>query len=188
MQRTTTLEARAYNILGWLAIRDAIMKKHIVGYASLLFIVGFVLGGYVFIDARPHALIKPEVCLGNCGPMPPILGLLMQLGVKLAPKFIPFVVAESKLCIAIDSPTPEAQVDVLFFPRRGIRHSLDLREGDAEYIVDCYALMHRVALQRGIKGWLVFSNGPGLQQVSYLHFHLLGQTENGLPPASQTNG
>lgn len=152
-------------------------KKLLAGFALLL--AGFVLGGFAFTDTQSRNLLKVEDCRGRCGPGPQVAGLLTLIGVKLAPDYLPNVVAESPQCFAVISPTPETPVDILFFPKRDMKHLLDLdiSRGDQDYILGCYALMRKVIADRGIQSWLVYSNGPGLQKVAYLHFHLLAQSE-----------
>lgn len=151
------------------------LKKLLVGLALLF--TGFVLGGVAFTNTQSRNLLGIADCQGKCGAGPQVAGLLTLIGVKLTPGFLPNVVAESEQCFAITSPTPETPVDILFFPKRDMTHLLDIGQGDEDYVLGCFALMRKVVADRGIKSWLVYSNGPGLQRVAYLHFHLLAQSE-----------
>ena len=73
----------------------------------------------------------------------------------------------------IRSPRPEARVDLVFFPLRDMRDLLDLSVADQPALADCLALMRRVATEQKLGTWKIVSNGPGYQEVSYLHFHLM---------------
>jgi len=143
----------------------------------LLFWAGFGCGAASFIrtQSRPLPAISQcastEICLTD----PEVLGLITSVGLHLVPGFMPDIVARSPECVAIRNPKPEARVDLVFFPTRDLRNLLDLAPGDEKYVVGCFALMQKVADERGIRNWRIVSNGPGIQEIAYLHFHLLQQ-------------
>ena len=143
----------------------------------LLFAAGFTCGALSFVQtqARPlpalHQCDSTEECLTD----PEVLGLITSAGLHLAPGLMPDIVARSKECVGIRSPKPEAHIDLVFFPTRDLRNLLDLAPGDEPYVMGCIALMRKVADERGMHDWRVFSNGPGKQEIAYLHFHLVQQ-------------
>jgi hypothetical protein len=146
----------------------------ILGYL-LLFGAGFACGGLSFVQtqARPlpeiHRCESVEDCLTN----PQVLGLLTSAGLHLAPGATPDIVARSPECVGISNPKPEGRIDLVFFPTRDMRNLLDIAPGDEKYLMGCIALMRKVADERGMHNWKILSNGPGVQEIAYLHFHLI---------------
>jgi hypothetical protein len=145
--------------------------------ALLLFLAGFACGAAVFvrIQARPLPPLAECGRDGECLTDPQLLGLLASVGLRLAPGLMPDVVGRSPHCVGINSPQPDARVDLVFFPTSDIRNLLDVTAGDAPQLMDCFALMRKVAEERNLGDWQVVTNGPGRQKVAYLHFHLLVQ-------------
>jgi hypothetical protein len=143
----------------------------------LLFLAGFGLGGYAFVDTRARPLPLPgRDCNSvlDCATDVDLMGLMVSSGLHLAPGFMPHLVGRNQHCVGIVSPRPEAPIDLVFFPLKDIRNILEVAPGDEAVLMDCFALMRQVAQERHLKDWQVLSNGPGQQTIGYLHFHLFG--------------
>lgn len=142
---------------------------------ALIFLTGFICGAATFVRTQARPLPPVSECRedGNCLTDPQLLGLLTSVGLHLAPGLMPDVVGRSRHCVGISSPRPEAKVDLVFFPTRDMRNLLDLTPADAPQLMDCFALMRRVADERGLDNWKIVTNGPGQQTIAYLHFHLM---------------
>ena len=151
------------------------MKPTTLLAICLIFAAGFGCGAATFIrtQARPLPPVRecrsPEECLTD----KQVLGLVASAGLHLAPGLLPHIVAQSRVCVGIDSPRKDAPVDLVFFPRRDVRNVLDIDPEDEPYVMGCFALMRQVADQRGLRDWRVMTNGPGQQDIAYLHFHLM---------------
>lgn len=146
----------------------------------LLFLAGFGLGGYAFVQTQARPVPLPgRDCASvlDCATDVDLMGLLVSSGLHMAPGFMPKLVARSQHCVGIVSPRPEAPIDLVFFPLKDIRNILEVAPGDEPALMDCFALMHQVAQRRGLKDWQVLSNGPGQQTIAYLHFHLFAWGE-----------
>ena len=141
----------------------------------LIFGSGFGLGAASFVrtQARPLPVVHQCESTEDCVMDPHLLGLITSTWLHLAPGRTPNIVARSKECIAIQNPKPAEGNDVVFFPTRDMRNLLDLTPADEPYIIGCIALMRQVADQRHLDNWKVLSNGPGSQEIDYLHFHLI---------------
>lgn len=141
----------------------------------LLVGLGYAGGAVSFVDtqARPlpdiHKCAPTDECLTD----PEVLGLMTSVWLHLAPGSTPNIVARSKECVAIRSPKPAAYVDLVFFPTHDIRNLLEMAPGDEKYALGCIDLMRQVAGERGMRNWRIVSNGPGKQEIAYLHFHLI---------------
>jgi hypothetical protein len=142
-----------------------------------LFLAGFVCGAASFIGTQSRPVLFPRRCEpgGRCISDAEVLGLLTSAGLHVAPGLMPDIIARSADCVGIRSPRPEARVDLVFFPLRDMRDLLDLAPGDEPYLSDCFALMRDVAHKQGLHDWKVVTNGPGQQEIAYLHFHLIVQ-------------
>lgn len=141
----------------------------------LLVGIGFACGAASFVrtQARPPPVVSRCESTEDCLTDPEVLGLITSVGLHLAPGFMPDIVARSRECVAIRSPRPEARVDLVFFPTRDLRDLLDMAPGDEKYTLGCIALMRQVVDEHHIINWRIFSNGPGRQEIAYLHFHLI---------------
>jgi hypothetical protein len=139
----------------------------------LVFVAGFACGGFSFVDTQARPLPPLNVCQVHCLANPQLLGLLTSAGLHLAPGLMPDLVAKSDDCVAMSSPQPEANVDLVFFPLHDARNLLEAGPEDMPYLLGCFSLMRRVAAERHLIGWRVLSNGPEQQRIAYLHFHLL---------------
>lgn len=141
----------------------------------LLFAAGFTCGALSFVQtqARPLPVLHQCESVEDCLTDREVLGLITSAGLHLAPGLMPDIVARSKECVGISSPRPAARIDLVFFPTRDIPNLLDVVPGDEKYLMDCIALMRKVADERGMRKWRIISNGPGVQEIAYLHFHLI---------------
>ena len=140
-----------------------------------LFGAGFICGAASFVrtQARPLPVIQHCESTEDCLTNPEVLGLITSAGLHLAPGAMPDVVARSPECVGIRSPKPEGHIDLVFFPTRDVRNLLEITPDDEKYVVGCIALMRQVVAERSISDWRIVTNGPGVQEIDYLHFHLI---------------
>jgi histidine triad (HIT) family protein len=106
---------------------------------------------------------------------------------KLASRAIPSkAVWEDDDIFAFDDMNPQANVHVLFIPKRHISSLALLDESDVELIGKLMLAAAQVAKNRGIaeSGYRVLTNvgRDGGQSVDHLHLHLLGGRPMGWPP------
>ena len=141
----------------------------------LLLGIGFAGGAISFVNTRARPLPDIHKCAptDDCLTDPEVLGLMTSVWLHLAPGWTPDIVARSKECVAIRSPKPEGHVDFVFFPTRDILNLLEMAPGDEKYALGCIALMRQIVDDRAMRNWRIVSNGPGKQEIAYLHFHLV---------------
>jgi diadenosine tetraphosphate (Ap4A) HIT family hydrolase len=139
----------------------------------LVFAAGFACGGFSFVDTQARPLPSLKTCRVHCLSDPQVLGLLTSAGLHVAPGLMPDLIAKTERCVAVDSPEPEAKVDLVFFPLRDVNDLLEAGPEDAPYMLDCFALMRQLVAERHLFGWRVLSNGTDGRKIAYLHFHLL---------------
>lgn len=147
------------------------MKKYIVLATVLAFIAGVVVGGYLFVDSRPRSFLALTQC-SDCYRANDLAGLLASAGIRRVPGLIPHVVRETNRCLAIRHPFPEARFHFVIFPKKDIKNLADVALGDEPYVMDCIGVIRSLISEYHLKYYRVLINGPGFQDVTYLHFHL----------------
>ena len=104
-----------------------------------------------------------------------LAGLLASAGIQKLPGMIPFTVFETPKTIVIRNPIPESKVDYVIFPKRDIKSIGEISEEDAPFLMDAYLAARHMIEKEKLSHYRIFTNGPGFQDVTYLHFHLIGK-------------
>lgn len=138
-------------------------------------VLGVLLGGWLFVDTRARTFLASPHCTSNCINEKELGGLLVSIGVLKTPGLLPSVVEETDKTVAMKSPDPLATVDYLVLPKKDILDIGDLSSDDAAYVADAFEVMADLVRREHLTNYKVITNGPGFQQVRYLHFHLLAQ-------------
>lgn len=143
-----------------------------------VFCLGVLLGGYLFSASQPRSFLAVHRCQARCWQPSELAGLLASVGILKLGAVLPGIGLETDLTIAVMSPLPQVPVHYLIFPKRDIKDIADLTAEDQAYWRDAFAVIGALVRERGLTRYEVRTNGPDLQQLRYLHFHLLGY-----PPA-----
>ena len=144
-------------------------------FSVVIFALGLGCGGYLFSKSIPRSFLALTNCNNRCYKPNEIAGLMVSAGILRAPFLIPKVVRESDTCLAIHHPTPWGRVHYVLFPKRDILNSASLTPEDTPYILGCFAMIRDLVLTDRLQAYRVFNNGPGHQQVAYLHFHIVSK-------------
>lgn len=147
----------------------------IVFIAALVFSGGLLAGGYLFSDTQPRSLLALDQCEDTCFEQSELLGLLGSIGVQRIPNLVPNVVAETDKAVAMLHPRPLSPKHFVIIPKKDIKNVGELSPEDQEYIWEMYALQQYLVQEYDLKQYQLITNGPGFQDVSYLHFHLRGR-------------
>lgn len=142
---------------------------------STILFVGVLLGGYFFSRSIPRSLLAVSNCGGSCYKPNEVAGLLASAGIQRLPTVLPGVERESNECLAIRHPQPEGRVHFVLFPKRDARNILELTPEDQPFVMGCFALARELAREANALNWRLVTNGPALQHVTYLHFHLVAK-------------
>jgi len=74
------------------------------------------------------------------------------------------------------APTqPKARIHYVFFPKHDTRNIVTLTPEDSPYVLGCFALARELVLKEKISGYRIYTNSPELQEIAYLHFHLVAE-------------
>jgi len=150
-----------------------------VSYALLLlgFGVGLVCGYRLFCDTRPRPLLNcklSRISGGTAYSRSQFAGLLASVLVQKSPRLLPQIVLETDRTLVFKHPRPRHKIHYMFVPKRDIKNIGELSVDEREHIIDLFACMVTCINHLGIRDYKVWSNGPGKQDVAYLHFHLGG--------------
>jgi len=144
-------------------------------FSLVVFAIGIGVGGYLFANTQPRSLLAFNQCDGNCYKKRELAGLIASAGIQRLPGFIPRVVAESDKCVAIVHPRPESKFHYVMFPKHDVKNIGELTAVDEPYVMGCFALIPELVARSGTRDYRILSNGPGYQDIAYLHFHFMGK-------------
>ena len=138
---------------------------------AFVFLAGIAFGGYLFADSQPRSFLAVPSC-GTCYRANDLAGLIASVGIQRAPAALLRVVKETDRCLAIEHPFPTTKLHFVVFPKKDVRSIADISIDDQPYLLDCLAVIRALVVENGLRNYRVETNGPGLQKVTYLHFHL----------------
>lgn len=157
----------------FLTARRAVdMNKRLVITGTIAFVAGVAVGGYLFTKSLPRSFLAFSDCRSSCYRPNDLAGLVVSAGIQRAHGLIPDVLKESDKCLAIRHPVPSALHHFVIFPKKDIKSIGEIAPEDAPDVVDCIALIGALTSEYGLRRYDVLTNGPGLQDVTYLHFHV----------------
>jgi histidine triad (HIT) family protein len=148
-----------------------LLRKFIV--LTAVFILGGAAGGYVVTHIQPRNFVDVENCSEYCLNSNQLLGLLGSIGIKL--EVIPDIILETDKTIVIKYPQPVDPIHYVIIPKKDIKSIEDVVPEDAPYIMDAIAVNRELVKREGITKYRFMTNGPGYQEVGYIHFHLTGR-------------
>jgi hypothetical protein len=149
------------------------MNKFKIVFLALIFMcVGILIGGYLFSQSQPRSLLSINHCQ-NCLAPEDLLGLIASVGIQKAHSLMPFVVFETDKTIAIKLPFPHERIHYVIVPKKDIKNIGEISEADTQYLTDAFFVARRIIEQQKLSSYQIYTNGPGEQTVTYLHFHLV---------------
>ncbi|OGZ65430.1 MAG: hypothetical protein A3C50_03400 [Candidatus Staskawiczbacteria bacterium RIFCSPHIGHO2_02_FULL_43_16] len=88
---------------------------------------------------------------------------------------LPKVIFETDKTLVFDIqyPYPPTKIHYAVVPKKDIKDVNQLAPEDEGYISDAYLVMAKIVREHDYKKYRVITNGPGFQEVAYLHFHLV---------------
>jgi diadenosine tetraphosphate (Ap4A) HIT family hydrolase len=97
------------------------------------------------------------------------------MAILRAPFLIPDVILESDTCLAIRHPKPLSRIHYVLFPKHDTKNITTLTPADSPYVLGCFALARDLVLRDKLQAYRFYTNGPKLQEIAYLHFHLIAK-------------
>lgn len=137
-------------------------------------VIGISAGAYISSHIQPRQFVAIKNCQEDkCIKSNELLGLLGSIGIKLDQ--IPDVILETDKTIVIKYPNPVDPIHYVIIPKKDIKSIEDVTAEDSEYIMDAIAVNRELVKREGLTKYRFMTNGPGYQEVAYLHFHLTGR-------------
>ena len=134
--------------------------------------VGIVIGGYLFSQSQPRSFLAMNRC-ENCLTHEDLLGLVASVGIQRFPRLVPSVVFETDKTVVIKHPHPMNRIHYVIVPKKDIKNIGEISEADSPYLIDAYFVARQIIEKEGLLNYRLLTNGPGFQDVTYLHFHLV---------------
>jgi len=151
------------------------MKRLVVLTGVMAFVGGVLTGGYLFAKSQPRAFLALGTCGSSCYGGKGLAGLLASAGITQAPGLVPGIVKETDKCLAITHPVPAGRYHFVPFPKPDMKDIGDVSLDDAPYVMECIGVLRSLIHEYGLRAYQVYTNGPGLQKVTYLHFQLVSK-------------
>jgi len=150
-----------------------VIKK--IFFYVFLVVVGAVASQYFLKDVAVRRPIEINDCNPFCFKTNEALGLLASIGVKYAPEYIPDKIYETDKTLAMVHPTAKTKHHYVIIPKKDVKNIAEVAEEDKIYLLDAIAVIQRIIADRKLETYQVVTNGPGYQDVTYLHFHLVSE-------------
>lgn len=144
-----------------------------MSYLLALFILtlGILIGAALFSDSRPRSLLMIKANKNRFSAND-VAGLLASVIVQKTPGLIPNIILETDKTIIFEHPRPKHRIHYIFVPKKDIKNIGELSDEDEEYIIDIFSAIVSQIHKQQLQNYKVWTNGPGKQDVTYLHFHL----------------
>jgi diadenosine tetraphosphate (Ap4A) HIT family hydrolase len=172
----TILYNKELNFLGDLM---GMVRSKITFLILLSICVGILIGGYLFSESQTRSFLSINRCQ-NCLTLKDLLGLIASVGIQKFPKLMPSVVFETDKTVVIRHPFPLAPIHYVIIPKKDIKNIGEISQTEAPYLLDALFVARSIIEKESLLNYRLLTNGPGLQGVTYLHFHLVAGKR--LPP------
>jgi hypothetical protein len=140
----------------------------------LTFCAGILAGGYLFSRSQPRSILTIHDCR-SCLNGKDLLGLLSSVGIQRFSALMPQKVCETDKTIAMKIPFTGRRTHYVIVPKKDIQNMGEISESNKEYFMDALLVARWIIEQDKLSKYQFYTNGPGSQQVSYLHFHLVSE-------------
>ena len=138
--------------------------------------VGILTGGYLFSHSQPRSFLAINRCQ-NCWTYEDLWGLLASVGIqKFSGGLTPLKVCETEKTIAIKYPLSSGRLHFIIFPKKDIKNIGQVSEANAQYFTDAFFVARWIIEKEKLSKYQFYTNGPDEQNVTYLHFHLVDET------------
>ena len=149
------------------------MKKiKIILLVLISLCVGILIGGYLFSQSQPRSFLAINRCQ-NCLTHEDLLGLLASVEIQKFSGLMPFKVLETDKTVVIKFPFSSDRIHYVIIPKKDIKNIGEISEADAQYLTDAFSVARWIIEQEKLSEYRFYTNGPGSQDVTYLHFHLV---------------
>jgi len=136
--------------------------------------VGILIGGYLFSQSQPRSFLAINCCQ-SCLTHEDLLGLLASVAIQKFPGLMPFKVLETDKTVVIKHPFSSDRIHYVIVPKKDIKNIGEISEANAQYLTDVFFVARWLIEREKLSKYHLYTNGPGSQDVTYLHFHLVAE-------------
>jgi len=136
--------------------------------------VGILIGGYLFSQSQPRSFLAINRCQ-SCLTHEDLLGLLASVAIQKFPGLMPFKVLETDKTVVIKHPFSSDRIHYVIVPKKDIKNIGEISEANAQYLTDVFFVARWLIEREKLSKYHLYTNGPGSQDVTYLHFHLVAE-------------
>ncbi len=136
--------------------------------------VGILIGGYLFSQSQPRSFLAINRCR-SCLTHADFLGLLASVAIQNFPGLMPSKVIETDKTVVIKHPFSSDRVHYVIIPKKDIKDIGEISEANAQYLTDVFFVARWIIERDKLSKYRFYTNGPGSQDVTYLHFHLVAE-------------
>ena len=107
-----------------------------------------------------------------------ILGIIGSLGIRTFAghlEKLPFVVLETDKTFVLKIPDSEHMLHYVLVPKKDILDIGHISADDEPYLMDIFLTARELVERKGLYKYRFYTNGPGVQTVGYIHFHLVSE-------------
>lgn len=129
----------------------------------------------MFSRSIPRNFLSANLCRESCFSKKEALGLLASIGIQNLGENLPSIIYETNKTLVFDMqyPYPPDKIHYVVVPKRDIKDLASANKEDLEYLQDSFAVISNIVKEKNYQKYRVITNGPGYQEVTYLHFHLV---------------
>jgi len=138
----------------------------------LCLLVGLISGGIVCSRSQPRSVLALHHCQQGLD-VRDLAGLLASVGIQQFPGLMPAVVYETDRTLALQVPSATWRVHYVILPKKDMKNIGDMAAEDMPYLIDIFAVAQHMIATHALANYQILTNGPGFQDVTYLHFHVL---------------
>jgi hypothetical protein len=149
-------------------------KKRIFLIIFISLCAGIMIGGYLFSRSQPRSFVAVKHCEG-CSTHADLLGLIASVGIQRFSALAPSKVCETDKTIAFKYPFPSDRPHYVIVPKKDIKNVGEISESNKEYFTDALLVARWIIEKQKLSRYQLYTNGPGTQEVTYLHFHLVAE-------------
>ena len=151
------------------------MKRFkIILWVLISLCIGILIGGYLFSQSQPRSFLAINRC-ASCLTHEDWLGLLASVGIQNFPGLMPFKVFETDKTVVIKHPFSSDRIHYVIIPKKDIKNIGEISEANAQYLTDAFFVARWIIEREKLSKYSFYTNGPGSQDVTYLHFHLVAE-------------
>jgi histidine triad (HIT) family protein len=149
------------------------MRRSTILTAVVAFAIGGTTGAYLFSDTQPRSFLAITRC-EDCLAPSELAGLLASVGIQKTPGLLPGLVLETDRSVVVRHPRPSARIHYVILPKKDIRDVADIPAEGRDFLIDVFGVAGELVRKEKLSRYRILTNGPGYQDVNYLHFHLVG--------------